>query len=379
MLGIERLLLEVEKKGVADAPGAFNPINYLAQYLMRNNPRYNFAEASQYNKAMRLVQEELKDRAYELSGNRQAKLQADVERRRKAAEAEELRRHAHWAAVLAPVTKCFPDWDDSGYGLHAEALIAALRDFTPSLKASQLAELPEAVKAVLSFDSLPLFTADTNVPVTTDVFVQQLGPLLEDAPASLVELLAKHLNLQFGGLGTSDRVFQALFEELTVPPSRSRLLAALQDFYEDAKQLPNIQLSRPRAYSFNSERLACPRVQCSDTVQPLRRHLARAGHAARRADQQHGVALPLAQPVPICAHGDAAATARPHAVHHALRVHRRHLRHDRPGAARRAGCQAGCIRAHGAARDARAAGRTRGCRGRGQGGGSPAQNAQRSV
>ena len=42
ILGVERLLKEVDEKGLSASnvyQTEFNPLNFLAQYLMRNNPR----------------------------------------------------------------------------------------------------------------------------------------------------------------------------------------------------------------------------------------------------------------------------------------------------------------------------------------------------
>ena len=74
IMGIEKLLTEVDNKGLAltELPDPnFNPLNYLAQYLMRNNPRYsNFSEASPYIRKIRSVGEELKQQLFDIDENR---------------------------------------------------------------------------------------------------------------------------------------------------------------------------------------------------------------------------------------------------------------------------------------------------------------------
>lgn len=76
ILGVERLLKEVDEKGLAATnrfEPDFNPLNFLAQYLMRNNPRYsNFAEASPYVRGLREVSEELKQELFTFEDNRYA-------------------------------------------------------------------------------------------------------------------------------------------------------------------------------------------------------------------------------------------------------------------------------------------------------------------
>ena len=74
ILGIEKLLMEAERRELTEKNEAdpnFNPLNFLAQYLMRNNPRYsNFPEASPYIRGLQEVSDELKKFVFSFEDNR---------------------------------------------------------------------------------------------------------------------------------------------------------------------------------------------------------------------------------------------------------------------------------------------------------------------
>lgn len=114
ILGIEKLLNEVENRGLADSEGfcpTFNPINYLAQFLMRNNLSFsNFAEASPYAKGIRKVVEDLKKEVFSLEDNKLAKLKADAKKRREAREKEEHQKNMENRRRSIAVEEQFPEW-----------------------------------------------------------------------------------------------------------------------------------------------------------------------------------------------------------------------------------------------------------------------------
>ncbi len=94
VVGLEKLLTEVSHRGYVDDNGEnpdFNPINYLGQHLMRNNPKYsNFAEAHPYCRAMQEVTEELKKMGYSIDVEHTMRLKTDIKTRRMERERAEL-------------------------------------------------------------------------------------------------------------------------------------------------------------------------------------------------------------------------------------------------------------------------------------------------
>jgi uncharacterized protein (UPF0297 family) len=74
ILGMEKVLMEAEARGLTESAAAdpnFNPINFLAQYLMRNNPRYsNFSEASPYIRGLREISETLRTQLFDIDENK---------------------------------------------------------------------------------------------------------------------------------------------------------------------------------------------------------------------------------------------------------------------------------------------------------------------
>lgn len=76
--GVEQMLMQVEKKKLlskSDIPTKFDPINYLGEYLMRNNPHYiKDPGMSGYQRVMREVTEELKVHVPDTISNRYSSL-----------------------------------------------------------------------------------------------------------------------------------------------------------------------------------------------------------------------------------------------------------------------------------------------------------------
>ena len=96
VIGLEKLLMEVSSRNLVttiEQQPDFNPINFVAQYLMRNNPRYsNFEEAHPYCKSMKQVAKELKRLAYSVEENKLAELKAKSKDRCEVRRIEEERR-----------------------------------------------------------------------------------------------------------------------------------------------------------------------------------------------------------------------------------------------------------------------------------------------
>ena len=74
VLGCEKILKDAQQKKLVDQNkknADFNPINLLAQYLMRNNPKYNnHNETSAYVRTMREVYQQLREQMFAFQENK---------------------------------------------------------------------------------------------------------------------------------------------------------------------------------------------------------------------------------------------------------------------------------------------------------------------
>ena len=95
VLGLERLLVEVGKKGIEEQIGFrddFNPVNFLAQQLMRHNPMYRHCVLSQspYTMGLKMVAAKLRMIALEGEGESiKSKVQKQLEEHRARVEEEQ--------------------------------------------------------------------------------------------------------------------------------------------------------------------------------------------------------------------------------------------------------------------------------------------------
>ncbi|XP_072909087.1 EF-hand calcium-binding domain-containing protein 5-like [Hemitrygon akajei] len=114
ILGLENLLIEVEKKKltVLERPHPyFNPINFLAQFLMRNNPRHcKLPEEDSYLLGLQQVTQELKIHVTDVKDNRLACLKLETKWRRKEREQQERLYAANQAQRRENLRMYFRDW-----------------------------------------------------------------------------------------------------------------------------------------------------------------------------------------------------------------------------------------------------------------------------
>ncbi|CAL1545028.1 unnamed protein product [Lymnaea stagnalis] len=194
ILGVERLLREVDEKGLSATnrfEPEFNPINFLAQYLMRNNPRFsNFAEASPYVRGLREVSEEIKQELFTFEDNRLARIKAESRRKRLEREKveqalQEAKQQRH--EQLTFLYQHFNMPSDK-YKVELALVQNALRSFGEIVE-QWPKEQQEAAKLGKPFDQ----TDETGKALSVDDFVQYLSPFVEHLPMETFDIFIKHM------------------------------------------------------------------------------------------------------------------------------------------------------------------------------------------
>lgn len=94
VVSLEQLLVEVSRKSLEDQQDFrddFNPVNYVAQFLMRHNPRYlqlPLTSSSLYSNGMKEVAIKLRKLAIDGEENREEKVRQQLRNKREAEEKE---------------------------------------------------------------------------------------------------------------------------------------------------------------------------------------------------------------------------------------------------------------------------------------------------
>ncbi|KAL5015803.1 hypothetical protein ScPMuIL_005392 [Solemya velum] len=194
ILGVEKLLNEADQKGLAEKDEMdpnFNPVNYLAQYLMRNNPRYsNFSEASPYVRGLRKVSEELRDQLFDIEDNRLARIKADAKRRREERVKQEQLNLMEEERRKKAFINQFKEWDASPQGkVELSLLQNALRTF------EEISEnFPKEIQKACRFSHSLESTDETGRCLIVEEFAEYLSKFVSGMPRDIFDQFMLHMS-----------------------------------------------------------------------------------------------------------------------------------------------------------------------------------------
>ncbi|XP_035890411.1 EF-hand calcium-binding domain-containing protein 5 [Phyllostomus discolor] len=252
VLGVEKMLMQVEKKKFlteVDIPTKFDPINYLGEYLMRNNPYYiKGSRMSGYQRVMREVTEDLKIHVTNTISNRVSKMKEKIKER------QEQRENINNLKVKVANTRKqalqeqFNEWIVDPKGMIPLTVIQnVLHEFFQN---------PD-----FQFESSfkPLNIADSMEPRLNKVeFIEYVSSQIADFKSEMFEEFLKHLCHcadEFREVIKMDMQRQ-MFAELFLHCDcgkvgfldRQRTLALLETFYDQSSKMLRSLLRNPRQW-----------------------------------------------------------------------------------------------------------------------------------
>ncbi|XP_077657395.1 EF-hand calcium-binding domain-containing protein 5 [Urocitellus parryii] len=252
--GVEKMLMQLEKKKIlteADTPTKFDPINYLGEYLMRNNPSYVKApKMSGYQRVMRDVTEELKVYVPDTICYRVSKMKENVTQKR------EQRVHINTIKVkVASVRKQalqeqFDEWILDPRGMIPTIVIQnVLHEFfqKPEFKLESHCKQLD-------------FTDSVESGLNKTEFSEYISSHIADLKSEIFEELLKHLCHcadDFREVVKADLQRQMFADLFLYCDSgkvgvldRQRTLALLETFYDRLKRRRKHLLGNPRQWPF---------------------------------------------------------------------------------------------------------------------------------
>ncbi|XP_076472921.1 EF-hand calcium-binding domain-containing protein 5-like [Babylonia areolata] len=198
ILGVEKLLNTVDERGLAnpEAGGGydpnFNPLNFLAQYLFRNNPRYsNFSEASPYVHGLRQIAEDLKAQLFDMEDNRLARIKAEAKRKREEREKQARLRQQEKERRQEALMTQFAEWNvpTDNNRVELSLLQNALRSFMEVAE-----QFPPEIQEVAKFGHPLESTDETGRTLAVTEFAQYLSLYVETLPPEVFEQFMVHMS-----------------------------------------------------------------------------------------------------------------------------------------------------------------------------------------
>ncbi|XP_010013265.1 PREDICTED: EF-hand calcium-binding domain-containing protein 5, partial [Nestor notabilis] len=237
--GIEKLLMEVERKNVlaAEEPTQFNPFIFLGEYLMRHNPQYGIpTKPGPYLRGLKVVTEELRSEMPGTASERLARMKAETKTKHKEREeVENMKRQVKLMRKEALAIQ-FKEWTVDVSGRIPIALVqSALRTF-----ADVIASTATDVRKICDRKLEIVDTLEKKLNI--DEFTEYVHSYTEHFPDDMFQEVLKHLCRCADDFGEAVRhdmwrqMFTFLFVDCDYGKvgllNRPKILALLTDFYK---------------------------------------------------------------------------------------------------------------------------------------------------
>ncbi|XP_041350312.1 EF-hand calcium-binding domain-containing protein 5-like isoform X5 [Gigantopelta aegis] len=258
ILGVEKLLTETDARGLAEVEvmdANFNPLNYLAQYLMRNNPRYsNFSEASPYVRSLRDIGVQLRTQLFGIQDNRLARIKAEVKRNREERERMETIMLQEKTRREEYLRNQFQDWNISPTGrVELSLLQNALKSF-----AEIVDKYPEELREGARFTHPLESTDETGTTLNQTEFTEFLSLYVDTLPSVVFDQFMDHLVVCAAAhrLAVEREARRILLTNLFIACDHSgigildrhRILNLFEKFYDNDKFGAQEKLRNPRRW-----------------------------------------------------------------------------------------------------------------------------------
>ncbi|XP_019366784.1 PREDICTED: EF-hand calcium-binding domain-containing protein 5 [Gavialis gangeticus] len=255
--GVEKLLMEVERKKVLDTstdPPKLDPIHFLGEYLMRHNPQFDVsARPGPYLRGMKMVMEELKTEVPDTALNRLARMKSEVKKKREQREQVERIKSQVTEMRKQALAVQFKEWTLDVSGRIPLALVqSALRSFLDVVSSAS----PGAGREIYDRKLETIDTLEANV--NEEKFIEYVYSYIQNFTSDMFQGFLKHLCQCADELQDMIRhnTWRQMFTDLFLDCShgkvglldRQRILALLEDFYESSPVLAKRGFQNPRQW-----------------------------------------------------------------------------------------------------------------------------------